>query len=116
MPQPTVDYATPATPAPRSPHVRNAALASAGVVLVANVVLLAMARSDRSWGALGIGVFVGPIVNAVLLLLSLACIPLVRSAARGAPISAYVATSIAIPLIAIPVDFILILSMGLSGC
>jgi hypothetical protein len=85
-------------------------------VLAANGLLLAIAASDRSWGALGIGIMVGPITNGVLLLLSLACIPIVKSGAAGASIGPYVAASIGLPLLAVPIDFFIIGSMGLHGC
>jgi hypothetical protein len=116
MSQQPLDYRSPVADARRSSRVKTATLIVACVVLVANGLLLAVAASDRSWGALGIAIMIGPITNGILLLLSLACIPVVKSGAAGASVGSYLAVAIGLPLAAIPIDFFIIGSMGLHGC
>jgi len=85
------------------------------VTLIVNLLLLGAAHSDRSLGAFGIAIMWGPIINALILLVSLACIPIVKMG-TSALIGSYVAVAIALPLLAIPVDFGIIANMGLHGC
>jgi hypothetical protein len=101
---------------PNKRSVTVAALVAATIALVVNTGLVLVAAADRSWGALGILIMVGPITNGVMALASLAFIPLVRRLAAGAPIGPYVLTGTLLPIGAIIVDGICILSMELHGC
>jgi hypothetical protein len=116
MSQQPLDYRSALADVRRSDRVRTATILATCVILVANGLLLGIAAADRSWGALGIAIMIGPITNGVLLVLSLACVPMVKSAAAGASIGSYLVVGIGLPLAAIPIDFFLIGSMGLHGC
>lgn len=108
-----LDYHSPSAERRLSWRLNAACIIVAVAVLLANGALLAMAASDRSWGALGIAIMFGPITNGILLLLSLACTPVVKASAIGTSIGPYLATAICLPLAAIPIDFFIIKSMGL---
>lgn len=84
------------------------------LLLVVNGFVLAVAAEDRSWGALGMAICVGPIANGVLALVSLCATPWMKSAA-GSP-WAHVAFSLGVPAAAIAGDFLLIMTMDLHGC
>ena len=102
----------------RPPNKRTALCTgiAVAVVVAANVYLVSVAAVDRSWGALQIMIMVGPITNAVGMVLSLAMTPVVRHISQGAAVFPYVIAAIAVPIISIFVDAGCILSMGLHGC
>lgn len=99
----------------RNSRTQTATIVVACVVLAANVLLLAVAALDRSWGAFAIVIVVGPITNGILLLLSLACIPIVKSSVAGGSIKLYLAAAIGLPLAAIPIDFFIMSAIGMYG-
>ena len=109
-------YHSPSTPNPAGRRqVSLAAAVAAGVILLANGVLLALAYADRSWGALGIAFMIGPITNAVLAIAALACVRIVKRRSAGAPTTTYLLVSLLLPVLAIAADFFAIWSMGLRG-
>src|SRR4051812_12099410 len=101
---------------PNSRRVTAAALVAAAIVLVVNAGLIMAAAADRSWGAMGIMVGTGPVINGIMALASLAIISLVRRLAPGASITPYVLTGTLLPIVAVFVDGICIFSMDLHGC
>lgn len=114
----TLEYKSVGTSDRRAPNRRTAAcaLSVVCVVVAANAVLIYWAAKDRSWGAMGIMIMIGPLVNAAIALVSVALFPLVRRVSLGAIVSPYIVTSIVVPIAAIIVDAVCILSMGLHGC
>jgi hypothetical protein len=116
MSQQVLDYRSPlAKRPPANRPVYVAAGIAAAVALIANATLVSWAASDRSWGALGIMVMIGPITNGVLALLSLPFIPIVRRISHGASVVPYVLTGVLIPIGAVLVDAACILSLDLHG-
>ncbi|MCX5661364.1 MAG: hypothetical protein NTW19_16915 [Planctomycetota bacterium] len=97
-------------------HRHSAAFAAVvvGVVLVANLVLLAVAAKDRSWGALHIMLIEVPITNGILCVVSFGLTLLVKLCTRGTVELLIVASFV--PIGAIFVDAALIMCMGLHGC
>ena len=96
--------------------VRVATAIVGGVVLLVNLGLLLAAASDRSWGALGIAIAIGPITNLAMMLIALLCMILVKRLSFGATLLPCGLVSVLLPLFAIPADFAIIGSMGLHGC
>jgi hypothetical protein len=88
----------------------------AWVAILVNGLLLGVGAADRSWGAFGIAIVIGPITNGVMLLVSAACVFFVKTGATEGWIATYLATCVALPLAAIPLDYYAIGSMGLHGC
>lgn len=78
----------------------------AGLTLVLNGILIAMMVSDPGFGAMGIGLMVVSPVNGALLILFVACIPLVKRA-PGTSITLYLIFSLGLPLAAIPFDLLI---------
>jgi hypothetical protein len=93
-----------------------ASLVVAMVVVVANSLLLRSAAADQGWGALGIAVMVGPLTNAVIAAVALACIPLVRRLGGGTPVGMYGWWAAILPIGAILFDWVAVSSMSLHGC
>ena len=85
-------------------------------MLAANLLLLGVAYVDRSWGALGIAMMIGPITNGVLAVVGLACLPVLKRRAPGAATGTYLLASLVLPLLAIPTDLFAIIAMDLRGC
>lgn len=85
------------------------------IIVAINGALLMMANEDRSWGAFGIALLVGPIANGVIMLLALVCAPGIRRS-TGGPILIYVLTAIFIPFLATVCLFLFIGMMPLHGC
>ncbi len=115
MPQQTLEYRS----LPKAGRARRrglgAALFLAGVVVAVNAALLAAAAADGSWGALRIGILVGPVANAALALVALACTPLLKGGRAGTSAVPHVVLSILLPLAATMVDLLVIFSMDLRG-
>ena len=86
-----------------------------GTALV-NLVLLAVAWWDRSWGALMIAMFLGPLMNFILLLGGLVSTPWLRRNFTDFSPRWHVMSSIAFPVAFAVLDAIVILSMDLTGC
>jgi hypothetical protein len=95
--------------------VNKASLILAGVVLAVNGLLLLNAFSDKSFVAIQIAIITGPIINLIILGISLVGTKTVRSAAQGASIETYRVAAIGLPLAAILADFVIIFSMHLHG-
>jgi hypothetical protein len=120
MSESTLEYQSPSTTRP--PSLRRVWITggiSAALILAVNTGLVSMAASDRSWGALGIMIMVGPITNGVMLIVSLLFTPVVKRVsygARGATIMPYVMIGILLPIALIFVDGAIIGSMDLHGC
>jgi hypothetical protein len=91
-------------PGPRPRAAVTATVIIALVSVLLNAALIAWMVSDPGFEAMGVAFIYVPIVNAILLILFAACIPLVRRAARGASIALYVTLAVGLPLAAIPFD------------
>src|SRR5689334_9608626 len=113
MPQTPLDYEAPAASAYLHPEVKGAAITATTVIVGVNLVLLGIALADRSWNALFVAFIANPIANLVMLGLAFSFRSSVKRASAGASIKLYQRVAIAIPLCAIPVDAIVIFSMGL---
>lgn len=96
--------------------VNLAALVVAIVVIGTNAWLVRVAALDRSWGALGVLIMVGPITNGVIALLTLVSSFLLRRFAGGASVAIYLCAGVLLPVAAIVVDAACILCMNLHGC
>jgi hypothetical protein len=97
-------------------RVRRLAYLVAAVTAVTNGTLIYSASSGDGWGALGIALMVGPIVNVVLIVMTLVTRPLVKHHFGGASTSLYVLAGVLTPIAAIFIDAICIFSMDLHGC
>ena len=86
------------------------------LVALVNLAALAAAWQDRSWGALGIAIGVGPTINAILIVFGLVAIPFLKRRSDSFSLGRHLALSIGIPIAAIVADFLIISSMGLHGC
>jgi hypothetical protein len=76
-------------------------------VLVANAILAgAQIRDHFRWGAAGIVMVWGPVVNCTLLIVFVALTPLVKSMGQGASVKWYVAVAVLLPLAFIPGQFV----------
>ena len=82
------------------------------VVVVLNALAILLAWQDGSWGALGIAMAYGPMMNGLLALAALIAIPLVM---QPFSIWRYLALSIAVPATAIWIDAAIIFRMDLHG-
>src|ERR1700748_3819179 len=81
------------------------------VLVVMNLIALGVAALDRSWGALGIAVIYGPLMNGLLGFISL--VFTVRLI--GENVRSHIVLSIVSPLLAITVDYLIINSLPLHG-
>ena len=86
------------------------------VVVVLNLFAIWAAWQDKSWGALGIAYFVGPIANGVLALVSCAAIPFLKRRQPEFSVWRHLVFSFGVPIAAIIIDAAAILSMDLRGC
>lgn len=86
------------------------------VTAAVNLALLAVAWWERSWGALMIATFLGPLMNFILLLSGLLATPWLRRNFTDFSSRRHVASSIAFPVAFTALDAIVILSMDLTGC
>lgn len=84
--------------------------------VIANAIALYFACQDRSWGALGIAIAVGPSMNAILAAISLALTPVLRRLLAPFSVGWHVVFSLLIPATAIGLDFLFVVNMRLSGC
>lgn len=92
------------------------AVAVGGIFAAANIFLLTLAAKDRSWGAMGIAIFGGPVINFILCVFSLCCSSLIRMALGGGSTRMHKSTSILTPIGFIAFDLVAIFSMDLHGC
>jgi hypothetical protein len=83
--------------------------------ILVNIPLLVLAAMDRSWGALGIAIVVGPIVNVLVGLLLLA-VSLSMKSKTGFSTEQCFLMCAATTGGAVVLDFLIIFSMGLHGC
>lgn len=83
-------------------------------VALLNLVAILFAWHDRSWNALGIVMFVAPMLNSALLVFSLIAIPFLRHRSSFS-LREHLALSFGVPLAAAVLDAVVILSMGLQG-
>ncbi len=97
-------------------RVIHAALLAVGIAIAVNALLILVANANRSWTALGIAIIFGPIMNGILIVVSLAFVPVVRRLGGGASVSLYVLAGILVPIAATVVDAACIMSMKLQGC
>jgi hypothetical protein len=114
MSQQSLDYQS-ADVSRRSP-VKRATVILAGVILLVNGFLLAIAAADQGWGALGIAVLIGPITNGVLLLISLTVLPAIKRGGSMESVGTYLAVSICMPIAAVILDFLIVVAISPHGC
>jgi hypothetical protein len=100
-------------------RVGAASIAVASVISIANGVLLSLALRDRYLFSADIAVSIAPITNVALMVISMACLPIIRHLARGASIGAYatyLVASIVLPIAGAAVDFMVVLLTARGGC
>lgn len=118
----TLDYQSPATrePPPGNP-VAVAVRVVAAIVIGLNLALLAIVATDSpngwmdGWADVAVLGGLSPAANGLVLLVALACTPLVKRRSNGRPVMPYVLASVAFPLCAYVVDFGLIASRMIRG-
>jgi hypothetical protein len=86
------------------------------LLLVANLVLLAAAWQDKSWGAMVLAVAGGPILNSAFLFSGLLAIPFLKRRRPHFSLGRHLALTLGVPIAAAVVDFFAIMSMGLHAC
>jgi hypothetical protein len=86
------------------------------LLLVGNLLVLAAAWQDGSWGALVMAVIVGPILNGVFLISGLVAIPFLKRHRQQFSLGLHLALTLGVPIAAVVADFFIIMSMGLHGC
>lgn len=85
------------------------------LLLAGNLVVLAAAWQDRSWGALRMAVMVGPVLNGVFLISGLIAIPFLKRRRNSFSLGRHLALTFGVPIAAVVADFFIIVSMGLHG-
>lgn len=86
------------------------------IVLALNCLIAFLASNDRSWGALGLALFIGPIFNLTLGVAACLLIPLRRQKDPAYPVFKHVLLAFGLPLIGTILCGFAILSMDLHGC
>jgi hypothetical protein len=109
-----LDYRSPGVPSQRLSKIAPGVVG--GVVFLVNAILVAAAASDRSWGALGIAVAIGPIANLTTMVVALLSMIIVKWVYPETNLVPCGVVSVLLPLLAMPADFLIIASMGLHGC
>jgi hypothetical protein len=84
------------------------------VVVLLNLVAILFAWHDKSWNALGIVMFVDPMLNSTLMVFSLIATLFLRHRSSFS-LRQHLALSFGVPIAAAIIDAIVILSMGLQG-
>ena len=108
-----LSYQTPGASKP--PGIPGCAIALLAVDIAVNTWLLIIAGEDRSWGALQILFFIGPLANFLAISLSLALVPVVRRISRES-VGLYTLLAFLVPTFAIGADAAIIMMMGVHGC
>src|SRR5689334_4626586 len=110
MPQETLDYQSPVVARNDPANVILRAIGIvAGAVLGTNSVLLAAALWDLGgWTDMRVMYLLGPLANALLLLLAVARVPRLKRRSMGRSIVPYVLASIGLPIAGHAADFLLI--------
>ena len=108
-----LSYQSPGTS--KRPRIPGCVIALLTIEIVINAALLIYAARDRSWGAFGIMIFLGPLANFIAIAVSLAMIPIVRRTSRES-LGLYTLLAFVVPTLAIFADWIVIPMMGLHGC
>ncbi|MCB0750018.1 MAG: hypothetical protein KDC52_00945 [Ignavibacteriae bacterium] len=85
------------------------------VVFIINFIAVLVAWNDKSWTALNIAIITGPIINVILIFISLGFIVEYKNRANFS-IERHKTYSITVPILAIFIDAVVIFSLGLSGC
>jgi hypothetical protein len=96
--------------------VTIAAAITAVSVIGVNGWLLYGAASDRSWGALYVLFVAGPVVNGVIVLVTLLSSYLLQWLSGGVSVAIFICAGVLLPVVAIVVDAVLIFGMNLHGC
>jgi uncharacterized membrane protein YidH (DUF202 family) len=86
------------------------------VVLGINVVLLILAASAPGKFATGIAILFGPAINLITIFPALAFAPSIRRQFGRGVGNSYALLAVVLPVMGILVDFLVILSMGWTGC
>jgi hypothetical protein len=113
---PTTDPSPDAQPSLGNPRAVSAwAWGVVFVTLIVNAFLLFVARADHGWGALYILIFVAPVANVTIMVVSLLWYFVVRIQAQGASMYYYGQACLGAPILAMIVDVAAILSMDIHG-
>lgn len=86
------------------------------LLLVGNLLVLAAAWQDKSWGALWMAIIGSPGLNIILMVLGLTAIPSLKRRDSEFSLGRHLAVTLGLPIAAVVADFLIILSMGLHGC
>jgi hypothetical protein len=85
------------------------------LLLVGNLLLLAVAWHDKSWGAFWMAFIGGPILNGTFMISGLIAIPFLKRHRRQSSLGRHLALTLGVPIAAVVADFFFIMSMGLHG-
>jgi hypothetical protein len=91
-------------------------LVFSALLLVGNILVLAAAWQDKSWGALWMAIVGGPILNGTLLISGLVAIPFLKRRRSHFSLARHLPLALGAPVAAAVADFFIIGSMGLHGC
>jgi len=105
-----LSYETPRKP----PQIPGCTIALLAVGIAINTGLLIAAGEGRSWSAMQIAFFIGPLPNLSLIALSLALIPLVRRISKES-LGLYTLLAFLMPTAAIFADLGVIMMLGVRG-
>src|SRR5262245_43544154 len=98
MPQQPLDYLSLPSREPTTYGRWLFTIIALGLIAASNLLMLALAWSDRSWGALFIAFYANPFINGAIAIVSLAMTPAAwrRSGSAGGLV--HLAASVAVPL------------------
>jgi hypothetical protein len=86
------------------------------LLLVGNLLVLAAAWQDKSWGTLAMAIVVGPILNSAFLVSGLVAIPFLKRRRVQFSLGRHLVLTLGVPIVAVVADFFIIMSMGFHPC
>lgn len=86
-----------------------------GLIVAANLFVLWSAWKDKSWDALWLAFFGGPVANGVLFVVGLLILAFHHAMGWRIPVLGGL-TIVFLPFFAVGIDLLIINAMGLSGC
>jgi hypothetical protein len=84
----------------------------AALLLVGNLLLLAVAWHDKTWGAFWIAFIGGPILNGMFLIYGLLAISFLKRDRRQFSLGRHLALTLGLPIAAVVADFFIICLIG----
>jgi hypothetical protein len=86
------------------------------LLLVGNLLVLAAAWQDKSWGALVMAIVVGPILSGAFLVSGLVAIPFLKRRRVQFSLGRHLALTLGVPIAGVVADFFIIRWMGFHPC